>query len=320
MGLGDRTDERPVLLTGQADPGVATGGHRLVAAVAAEDEPDRRQQALGIEALNRLHLARHGKTPPPASLPTRSPVTGVGGRIEAVALRVGAAVDEQRQKVVLRGAAVGDQVQRAQLHRALVLDHRASGPPQCPNPLAELFGVGHRGRQPHQLGARRRVDDHLLPGRPPLGVGQVVHLVHDDHAQTRQVWAGHVNHVAQHFGGHDDQVGRAVDRVVAGEQADPASAPAGRKVTELLVGQRLDRGGVERPTTLGEGPVNGVLGHEGLAGAGRSRHQDRLAVVDRLDRPQLELIGDDRVAGVAHDRRAFSRRRTIRRPARIDAS
>lgn len=148
-----------------------------------------------------------------------------------------------------------------------------------------------------------------------------MHLIHHHHAQTRQVWTLHIDHVAQHLGGHHHQVGRAVQRIVPGEQTHSRRTPAGGEVTKLLVGERFDRSGVERPAALGEGPFDPMFGHEGLARTRGRRDQHRLPVVDRLDRPDLKLIGGDRPLQPAHeDRSAFSRRLTISFPTRIDTS
>jgi hypothetical protein len=46
-------------------------------------------------------------------------------------------------------------------------------------------------------------------------------------------------HIAQHFSGHDDDLGVAVVRGVAGEQTDAAFTKEGAQFVELLVGECL---------------------------------------------------------------------------------
>ena len=121
-----------------------------------------------------------------------------------------------------------------------------------------------------------------------------MHLIHDDVPQaTQRVRAG-VQHVAQDLGRHDDDVGLAVDRVVAGEQPDPVGPVATDQVCVLLVRQRFDRRGVEALAALGEGEVD-ELAHHGLARPGRCGDQDALAGLQRptgghLERIELELV------------------------------
>ena len=92
-------------------------------------------------------------------------------------------------------------------------------------------------------------------------------------------------------------IGRvAVDRVVAGEQADVARAVPCGQVGVLLVAQRLDRRGVEALLAQAQGQVDGELADDGLAGAGRGRDEDALAALERLagtdlERVERELVG-----------------------------
>ena len=63
----------------------------------------------------------------------------------------------------------------------------------------------------------------------------------------------------------------------------------GGQLTELLVGERLERRRVEGLAAGGEGAVHGVGGDEGLAGAGRRRDQHRAALVDGVE--CFDLVG-----------------------------
>ena len=75
---------------------------------------------------------------------------------------------------------------------------------------------------------------------------------------------------------------------VAGEQADLVGAVAPDQVGVLLVGQRLDRGRVERLAPGREGQVHGELADDRLARAGRRRDQHAAAGLDGLRRLHLE--------------------------------
>jgi hypothetical protein len=92
-----------------------------------------------------------------------------------------------------------------------------------------------------------RVDDDLLPHRSPEAVLQVVDFVEDHETDVVDRRRVGVDHVAQHLGRHHDDLGAAVDDVVAGEQPDPVGAVRADQIAELLVGERLDRRRVEHP-------------------------------------------------------------------------
>ncbi len=142
-----------------------------------------------------------------------------------------------------------------------------------------------------------QVDDHFLPHRAAVGVLQEVHLVEHDDGEVVERRAAGVDHVAQHLGGHHHHRRVAVDRVVAGEQADVLRAEPGDEIVELLVRQRLDRRGVERSLAVGDRGVDGVLGDHGLAAARRRGDEHRLTVVERVEGAQLELVEREAVVG-----------------------
>ena len=94
------------------------------------------------------------------------------------------------------------------------------------------------------------------------------------------------------------------------------------EVAVLLVGQRLDRGRVERPPALAQRPIDRVLGHDGLAAA-RGRADDHrtsgVEVFDRFDLESVESEGALRRAGHAPAAALPARRMRIR-PKRIAIS
>ena len=251
---------------------------RRVAAGPAEDEGNGGQQPAGVQPGD--HVGPVGQREParaygPAARTARGP-----------ALEPDVPLRHPEQLGVDPGVlVVGEQVVQPvpgqhvlpQRHRP-VLVHDDRGPPaDLVQPVAELLGVAHRGgqgRHPHRL---RQVDDHFLPDRAAGGVGQVVHLVQDDVAQARQRGRAGVQHVPQHLGGHHHHRSVAVDAVVPGQQADRAVVVAADQIGVLLVGQRLDRGGVEALEALAEREVHGELADHGLARSGGRRDQHAVA-------------------------------------------
>ena len=203
--------------------------------------------------------------------------------------------------VALRRA-VADHVEVVESDRPDVLDHGVGGSAEGLDPLTQLRRVGHRRGQAHEADRRRGVDQDLLPDRPPVRVLEEVHLVEHDPLQAVQRRRTGVDHVAQHLGGHDHHRSVRVDGVVAGEEAHPARAEHGDQIRVLLVGQRLDRGGVEGLCANGQSPGDGVLTDDGLARPGRGRHQDVASGVDALDRLALEAVEGEVVGeGIGQD-------------------
>ena len=175
-------------------------------------------------------------------------------------------------------------------HRPALLDDRRGLAADRLQPLAELLGVGHRRGQRDQRHRLGQVDDHLLPDRAAEPVGEVVHLVHHDVAEPGQRRGAGVEHVAQHLGGHHHDRRLAVDGVVPGEQADLVGAVPSHQVGELLVRQRLDRGGVEALAALLQRQVHGELADQRLARPGRRRDQHAAAGLELLAGPDLEVV------------------------------
>jgi hypothetical protein len=299
----------------------------LVAAGPREDEVDGRQQPLGLQQVDHLDPGRHPATADrPGAVALVRAALGVAARPPLALAAAGeggvgdhvvASGHEQRVQLA------ADQVVVVEGDRAALLDHHLGGAPGRLQPLAELLGVGHRRRKAGHLDLDRQVDQHLLPDRPPDPVLEVVDLVHDHVAKAAQGRAALVQHVAEHLGGHHHHRGLAVDGVVAGEQADLGRPVAGHEVAELLVGQRLQRGGVERLAARPQGQPDRELPHHRLAGPGGRRDQRALAGGKREAAAALEVVqveavaagelADERprvqVRGAVHGAHAASRRR-----------
>ena len=202
--------------------------------------------------------------------------------------------------VVLAGrVGVVEQVEHAAAHqhvlpernRPVLGDHHLGLAAHGDQPVGELLVIADRRGQRDQGHRRREVDDHLLPDRAAEAVGQVVHLVHHHVGQALEAGRARVQHVAQDLGGHHHHRGVAVDRVVAGQQAHLVGAVALDQVVVLLVGQGLDRRGVEafalaRP----QREVHRELAHHRLAGAGGRAHEHAAAPFQGLAGGSLEIV------------------------------
>ena len=304
-GLHHPADLGAFVRGGEAQPGGEALLHRGVAAGPAEDEQDGREQPLPVEPVDdvRAHRATPAGTAPPAA--------GAGAAALAqfqAAHRVAGVAQQLGVHVVLAGGVgVVEQVEHPladehvlpQRHRPVLGDHHRGLAAHGDQPVRELLGVGDGGRQRHERDRLGQVDDHLFPDPAAEPVGQVVDLVHHHVRQALQRRRARVEHVAQHLGGHHHHRRVAVYRVVAGEQADVLGAVAVHHVVVLLVGQRLDRRGVEALAPgrgrVAAGPaaqrqVHRELTHHGLAGAGGRAHQHAAAPLQRLARLALEVV------------------------------
>ena len=305
---------------GQSHTGLHDGADRLVAAGPAEDEHDGRQHVLVGETFDDGNPLRgvppSSWSPSPPSAVAGAPVAAM--LVEPLPFGIGLAVDQRGQKVVALGRAITDQVQVAQLDRTLVLDDEVGGSAHHGDPLGQLLGVGDRRRQAHQPHRSGQVHDDLFPHRSPVGVLEVVDLVEHHVVELVQPLGAGVEHVAQHFGGHDDDRSVGGDDVVAGHQTDGVVAVPGTEVAELLIGECLDRCRVERPRLALEGPFDRMFGDDGLSRAGRGGDDHRVPPVEALDRPQLEAV-ELEVAGHAPTAARW-RRRSRSLPMWIEAS
>ena len=170
-----------------------------VAAGAAEDEDDRREQAVAVQPVE------HGD-------PRRRPEPGAPRGRARRGARAAAAVPDGGRRTARSSSRVartssGVDLQLAVAPSVAARTGRAAGcRPACAataapdgarrprpgvaahgdQPVAELLGVGHRRRQADQRDVLGQLDDDLLPDRAAEPVGQVVHLVHDDVAEPVQ--------------------------------------------------------------------------------------------------------------------------------------
>ncbi len=296
--LGVPEDLLALVRARQPQVGVESLLDRRVAAGSAEDEHDRGQQALGVEPVHHVDPTRdEGATRRAPVAPVLGAVVARPGALPVVAGHPGE-LRVDRHVVAPARAAVREQVEHLptdhdvleQRNWAPLLDDDVALTSHRAQPVAELLRVGHRRRQRHDAHRLGQVDDHLFPHGAAGSVGQVVHLVHHDEPQSEERPRPGVQHVAQHLGGHHHDRSVAVDGVVAGQEADVLGAVPPGEVSELLVGERLDRRRVEALAAVGQRQVDGELPYQRLAGASGRRDEDSAAGEERLTRAQLESV------------------------------
>ncbi len=134
------------------------------------------------------------------------------------------------------------------------------------------------------------MNDDLFPDRSPVSVREVVDLVHDHVAEGVECPRVGVEHVAEHFSGHDHHGSLAVDGGIAGQQTHVRRPIAPCEVAVFLVAERLDGGRVERLHARAQREVGGKLPHDCLAGAGWCGNKNRMSVLKRRARLQLEVV------------------------------
>jgi len=81
-----------------------------------------------------------------------------------------------------------------------------------------------------------------------------------------------------------------IHREITGHQAHPLGAELLTEIAQLLVRQRFERGCVKHLAPVGQGAMDGVLAHQGFARAGGGTHHDGVALVQGVDRLELEAV------------------------------
>ena len=151
------------------------------------------------------------------------------------------------------------------------------------------------------------MDDDLFPHRTAVFVLQKVDLIEHHEPETVEGLGPRVDHVAQHFCGHDEDRGFGIDAGVTGQQANARLAEETLEVAEFLVREGFDRRRVESPLTTRQRGPDRMFRDEGLAGASWCRDENRRTLVECRACGALERIG-----GEGHD---ATRPRRLRRQA-----
>ncbi len=276
LGAGEMQPVRQAL-----GDGIVTGGP-------GEDEDDGGQHGQVVERFDELAPTRPHQTR--VAHAAGAPGQARHALVEGQRLGVDLAVVQQGHELDAAAPLLGDGHVIAQLDGPMRLDDHLGRTAHGTEPGAELVGVGNRRRQAHEHHVGSRQDYHLLPHRPPIGILEVVDLVQHDQAQALQLGGAGEEHVAQDLGRHHDHRRVGPVRDVTGEQPHRVGPVHLGQLRVLLVGQRLERRRVKGALTPGPGARHGVVGHDGLARAGRSRHQHRAALVQGVAGGGLEGV------------------------------
>ncbi len=161
-------------------------------------------------------------------------------------------------------------------HRAIGRAHRdARAPGELGERLLERLGGPEGGAHQKKLGALEDEKGNL-PGDAALLVGVVVKLVHHD-AVDASLLSFTKRDVREDLGGAADDVGVAVHRGVAGDEAHAVGAEVAAEGEELLADERLDGRGVVAPLALAHGEEVQRQGDERLPAPGRGGENDVVA-------------------------------------------
>ena len=191
---------------------------------------------------------------------------------------------------------VADQHVLEQRHRSAFRHDHGHLAAHLGQPVSELLGVAHRGRQRDDLYRIGQADDHFLPDGAAEPIGQVMHLIHHDEPKIAERAGPGVDHVAQHLGGHDDHRRLGIDRCVAGQQTDLSRTVPAHQIGVLLVRERLDGRRIETLAALRQRQEDGELSDDRLARSGRRGHQDARACFHLSAGVNLVIVEDEPVA------------------------
>ena len=99
-----------------------------------------------------------------------------------------------------------------------------------------------------------------------------------------------IKHVAEDLRGHHHDRSLTVHAEVTGHQTDVVGSKLLTEVAQLLIGKGLERRGVKHLLAMGDGSVDGVFTHEGLAGSRWGAHHNGMPLIEGINRLQLEVI------------------------------
>mmetsp|Transcript_150019 Transcript_150019/g.482134 ORF Transcript_150019/g.482134 Transcript_150019/m.482134 type:complete len:328 (+) Transcript_150019:2680-3663(+) len=164
-------------------------------------------------------------------------------------------------------------------------------PLRAPDPSGELLVVRDGGRQHHHGHLGRQQDDDLLPHHAAICVVDVVDLVEDHPLHAVEALVAPIEHGSQDLRGHDDDTGVRVHRHISRDDADSAHAlETLTELAELLVGQGLDRRGINGAHALAQGVCDRVLRDNGLARRRVRADQNMLGALDTSNGTLLEGV------------------------------
>ncbi len=311
--LGDLPDGDALVRVGEAHAVAHDLADRVVACGAAEDEHDRGQHLELAELVH--HLGPQGRTvgqarPASSRLPVGGPAPLQGaayGLVDAQPLAAGPPIvleQGQHQNLLAFASMHGKVV--PQHDRPLALDDHRGVAPHRAQPIPQLTGVVHRRRETDEADLGRRHHQDFLPDAAPVGILNEMDLVEDDRVEALEKVRAGEEHVAQHLGGHDDDGRPRAEGGVPRQQPDVVLAVGGGQLAVLLVGECLERRGVERLAPRRQGAMDRVRRHERLARSGGRRDEHRVPGIEGGERIALKVVECERQVGLE-----------LRRPGRL---
>ena len=198
-----------------------------------------------------------------------------GGRHPRVGIALGHVFDLLGQQLVA-DPVVG------QRHAAFFAADQFEGPLVAqPQPVDEVHGVAHGGREQEQPHVRRQQSQGQLPDDAAFRVVEAVELVHHHGRGALEIELAVQEAIEQDFGHDYEHGGRGVLAAIAGHQADVGGLEAPfdgalLHLAELLFGQGDQRRSVVRLLTGVQGFVEGRFGDQRLAHARRRTDQHAL--------------------------------------------
>src|SRR5579885_1115591 len=193
-------------------------------------------------------------------------------------------------------------------HSSLLMHHQLNRRVDTADPLGKVWRVADSGGEANKLDVSGRADDGLFPDGAALNIAKVVQFVENDKADIGQFgWditgifellhpALFQQHIAIDFGGHDDNRRAAALDNIARHQADGLVAIQVAQVAILLIGERLERRGIDDALAALLRQPDREFGHQRLARPGRRGHQHRLPVRQNFHSIQLKWVKGKRIA------------------------
>ena len=82
-------------------------------------------------------------------------------------------------------------------------------------PGTKLLSIRDCRRERNHLHVFGEVENNLFPNSSPKSVGEVVNLVHHHKHKVLECRGGGIDHVSEHLGGHDNDLGLGIVVVIA---------------------------------------------------------------------------------------------------------
>ena len=138
------------------------------------------------------------------------------------------------------------------------------------------------------------MNDGFLPDRAPLGIIHVVALIKHHRLNIGQriitfIRFG-IEHVAEDLSGHHHDRGLSIHTQITGHQTDVLVTELLSEISQLLIGEGLQRSCVEDLLTMGQGAIDGVFAHQRLARTRGSADNNGMPVIQCCDGIQLKVI------------------------------